>query len=131
MPNHPIITVLMPNQPQLDQTKKQKCTRTFHHEVSSTDGLSSRVLSTHTELARVLVEDLGNVERVEVSLLLDLKVTGADQAAAITVPGHSGGWMATDLYGQFDCLAFTAVLRLHLLGEGWWCHGSCENGRNG
>lgn len=97
---------------------------TFNDELGSTLCLPCRVTRLNGVSPRILVEHLGDVQRVEVSLLDHLKVRRADDLWPLTIPRDHGWWVTSHADRQTDWLPFTNLLGSESIGEGGWDHGS-------
>ena len=90
---------------------------TFDNEFCGAACLASFVGGLDAELAGVLVESLGNVQRVELAILDNLEIRGADELGSLAVPRHLGHGLARHLHGQLDRLTLAHLLRLQALLE--------------
>jgi hypothetical protein len=101
--------------------------RSFNNKLSSAAGMASTVIQVDSEFARVLIEDLWNVQGVDVSLLLDFEIRRADDLGAFPVPCDFWRGFAFDLDTEFDSSTLFDLFGGQALSEFRRQHGGSDN----
>lgn len=85
-----------------------------------TDGFSSRVFCFHTELSSVFIENFRNVQGMDVTLLSNLEIRGANKPVAISVPGNNWLRLTSRPHHQADGLPFLSICGLEFFSKSRW-----------
>lgn len=89
-------------------------------------GFASRIFGSDWEFASIFIEHFWYVERVDISLLYNLKVSGTGQFGSILVPCDLGRGLSWYPDGEADRVALTNILALKFLSKWWWHNRGCS-----